>query len=111
MKYYIIVIFAVMVSACSQILLKQGTKKNYQTIWQQYLNLWVISGYIIMGVAMLANIFAMSKGVQVKEVSTIESFSYLFVPFLSWMLFNERITKKKAISITLIIIGIIIFFQ
>lgn len=59
---------------------------------------------------MLMNIFAMSKGVEVKEVSIIESMSYLFVPILSFVIFKERLTWRKVCAIGVIVIGIIIFF-
>ena len=59
---------------------------------------------------MMMNIFAMSRGVAVKDVSIIESMSYLFVPILSFVTFRERLTWRKIIAIGVIIIGIIIFF-
>ena len=62
-----------------------------------------------MGIAMLVNIYAMSKGVQVKEVSVIESLSYLFVPCLRWMIFKEQLSWKKIGAIGLIMIGVVVF--
>lgn len=59
---------------------------------------------------MMMNIFAMSRGVEVKQVSIIESMSYLFVPILSFVIFKERLTWQKIIAIGVIIIGIIVFF-
>ena len=107
---YLIVILSVLVSAGSQMLLKRGARNEYSAFWRQYINPWVIGGYAIMGLAMLANIYAMSEGVQVKEVSIIESLSYLFVPCLSWIYFHESITWCKVSAIATIIIGIVIFF-
>lgn len=109
--YYILVILSVFTAACAQMLLKRGAQQSYQSLIRQYLNPWVIGGYAIMGIAMLVNIFAMSKGVQVKEVSVIESLSYLFVPCLSWIFFRESITWHKVGAIAVIIIGVIIFFN
>ena len=74
------------------------------------MNGWVIGGYAIMFSTMMLNIFAMSKGVQVKEVSIIESMSYLFVPALSFIIFKEKLTWRKICAIALIITGVIIFF-
>ncbi len=108
--YYILVILSVFAAACAQMLLKQGARKNYIGFWRQYLNPWVIGGYAIMASSLILNIFCMSHGVQVKEVSVIESMSYLFVPLLAFMLFKENITIRKGIAIIVIIIGIIIFF-
>ena len=61
-------------------------------------------------VTMLMNIFAMSKGVKVKEVSIIESMSYLFVPVLSFVLFKEKLTWRRVSAIGVIIIGVLVFF-
>ena len=74
------------------------------------MNGWVISGYAIMFGTMVMNIFAMSKGVQIKELSIIESMSYLFVPTLSFILFKEKLTWRKIAAIAIIIIGVIVFF-
>ena len=108
--YYLLVIVSVLTAAGSQMLLKQGAKKEYSSFLRQYLNPWVVGGYGIMGCTLLLNIFCLSHGVQVKEVSTIESLSYLFVPLLSWLFFKERITWRKAGAIVVIMMGIVVFF-
>lgn len=108
--YIALVILSVFAAACAQMLLKQGARQGYATFLRQYLNIWVISGYAIMGGAMLLNIFCLSRGVMVKEVSIIESLSYLFVPILSLIFFKEKITLQKILAIALIMVGIAIFF-
>lgn len=108
--YYILVILSVFAAACAQMLLKQGARQDYVIFWQQYLNPWVIGGYGIMACSLVLNIWCMSKGIQVKEVSTIEAMSYLFVPCLAFLLFKERISVRKGIAIGIIIIGVILFF-
>lgn len=108
--YYLIVILSVFAAACAQMLLKQGARKDYAIWWRQYINPWVIGGYGIMAGSLVLNIWCMSKGVQVKEVSTIESLSYLFVPCLAFVLFREKITWRKGIAIGIIICGVILFF-
>ena len=108
--FYILVILSVFAAACAQMLLKQGARQNYVGFWRQYLNPWVIGGYSIMACSLILNIFCMSHGVQVKEVSVIESMSYLFVPCLAFVLFKEKITLRKVCAIAIIISGVIIFF-
>ena len=108
--YYLLVLLSVFAAACAQMLLKQGARQNYVGFWRQYLNHWVIGGYTIMACSLILNIFCMSRGMQVKEVSTIESLSYLFVPCLAFILFRERITLRKAGAIAIIISGVVIFF-
>lgn len=108
--YYIIVILSVFAAACAQMLLKQGAMKEYGSWWRQYINPWVVGGYGIMACSLVLNIWCMSKGVQVKEVSVIESMSYLFVPVLAFMLFKEKLTARKVCAIGIIIGGVILFF-
>lgn len=91
-------------------LLKQGARQGYKVWWRQYVNGWVISGYVILFSIMVMNIFAMSRGVKVQEVSIIEAISYLFVPMLSFLCFKEKLTWRKLGAIGIIIIGIIVFF-
>lgn len=110
MGYKWLVILSVFAAACAQMLLKRGAQQEYPSFLLQYLNGWVIGGYAIMFASLAANIFAMSKGVMVKEVSIIESMSYLFVPMLSFLLFKEKLSWKKVGAIVLIIMGIIVFF-
>lgn len=108
--YVALVILSVFAAACAQMLLKQGARQGYSTFIRQYLNVWVVSGYAIMGGAMLLNIFCLSRGVMVKEVSIIESLSYLFVPLMSWIFFKEKITWRKVVAVAIIMVGVIIFF-
>lgn len=107
--YKLIVILSVFAASVAQMLLKQGTKKQYSPLWRQYVNPWVIGGYGILAASLLLNVFCLNHGVQVKEVSVIESLSYLFVPLLSSLFFNERITLPKAGAVALILIGIVVF--
>ena len=108
--YKLLVVLAVFAAAGAQMLLKQGAKEAYPSFWRQYVNPWVICGYGIMGVSMLLNIFCLSRGVQVKEVSIIEALSYLFVPCLAWLFFKETVTWRKAGAIAVIMLGIVVFF-
>lgn len=108
--YYLLVIFSVLTAAGAQILLKRGADRAFHAWWRQYLNGYVIAGYAIMFACMALNIFAMSRGVKLKEVSIIESLSYLFVPLLSFLIFQEKLTWIKIVAIVVIIVGIIIFF-
>ena len=70
----------------------------------------VMGAYAIMACSLVLNIFCMSRGVQVKEVSVIESLGYLFVPTLAFFIFREKITWRKAGAIIIIIGGVILFF-
>ena len=108
--YYVFVILSVLVASAAQILLKIGATNTHNSLFLDYFNPWVISGYVLICFSLVVNIFSMSHGIQVKELSIIESLSYLFVPCLSWLCFNEEITRRKACAIAVIMVGIVIFF-
>ena len=110
MKYGLIALVVVFVAACAQMLLKQGARQQYTPWRRQYMNGWVIGGYSLMFAAMIANIWCMHQGLQLKELSIIESMSYFFVPALSWAVFKEPVTRRKALAVGIIIIGVIVFF-
>lgn len=110
MIYAVIAIVSVFAAACAQMLLKQGARMGYTPWWRQYLNGWVIAGYGVMFATMVVNIWCMHKGLLLKEISIIESMSYLFVPGLSWAIFREPLSRRKAVAIGIIVIGIIVFF-
>ena len=108
--YKLLVVFSVFMAAGAQMLLKKGASISYNRWIRQYLNCWVIGGYTIMGLSLVLNVFCLGHGVLVKEVSIIESLSYLFVPILSLFFFSEKLSKMKVVAITIIILGTFIFF-
>lgn len=108
--YHLIVAASVLVAAIAQMALKKGAQIPHSKIIYDYLNVWVIGGYALMFCSILIDIFCIGRGVKVKEVSTIESLSYLFVPVLGCFLFKEKITLRKAGAIALILAGVVIFF-
>lgn len=111
MNYKLAVVFSVFSASCAQMLLKQAARTHYTPFLRQYLNAWVIGGYAILMGSLLLNIFCMSRGVLLKEVSIIESASLLFVPTLSWLCFREPISLQKALGIVLVMAGGMVFFM
>ena len=108
--YLLMAIFSVLIASLAQILLKKGAMMTHTSFVKEYFNIWVVGGYLIMGSSLLINIFAMSRGIKLKEISIVESFSYLFVPILSYLFFKENITPRKIVSIIIIMVGITLFF-
>ena len=108
--YKLFVVLAVLAASGAQILLKKGAVHEYAPFWRQYLNPWVIGGYTILGGSLLLNVLCLGHGVLAKEISIIESLSYLFIPCLSWLVFREKLTWKKIGAIAIILSGIVVFF-
>lgn len=108
MIYYLLVAFGVFACSASQILLKKSATIEHHSPIYELLNWRVIVAYGIMFLTLVANIYAMSHGVLLKDMPILESLGYVFVPVLSTIFFHEYISKKTITVICLIIIGIIV---
>lgn len=108
-KYWIALFAAVFISAASQMLLKKGATIKRENIIKEYLNVWVISGYVLMVLSTLCVIYAY-RGVAYKNGAIIESLGYLLIMFLSRIFFGTKITKKKVIGNALILAGVLVFY-
>lgn len=108
-KYWLVLFLAVVISASSQMLLKQGASKKYDSVVREYLNPWVISGYALMILSTLCIIYAY-RGVAYKNGAIIESLGYILIMILSRLLFQEKITKKKLAGNLIILMGVLVFY-
>lgn len=108
-KYWASLFLAVIVSASSQMLLKKGASKKYDSVIREYLNPWVIGGYGLMVLSTLCVIFAY-KGVEYKNGATIESLGYLLIMILGRVIFDEKITKRKLLGNLIILLGVLVFY-
>ena len=107
---YLLVVISTLMGAASQMMLKRSAQQRYSSWWREYINIWVISGYTIMVLSLLINLWAIHIGVLAQEVSIIECINYLLIPLGAWWIFKEPITRRKALAIGVIIIGVIVFF-
>ena len=109
-KYVVLLILAVLVSSISQIILKKSASKTYDSVLKEYLNVYVITGYVLMVISTVLVVLGL-KGVPYKNEPIIESLGYLFVMILSNRLLGEKITKKKILGNGLILLGILIYYM
>lgn len=107
--YFWIYILTVFLSSFSQILLKKGAMNNYPNKIREYVNVFVISGYMLMLVSMILTIVAY-KGVEYKSGMIIESLGNVLVLILSYFFFKEKIGINKIVGIFLILCGFFIFY-
>lgn len=108
-SYVFLLIASVLIASCSQIILKKSASKEYSSIIREYLNVKVILGYGMMFISTILTIFAF-KGLDYKNGPIIESLGYIFIMFLSRIFLKEKITKKKIIGNSLILLGILVFY-
>ena len=110
MIYYLIVVIGVFACSASQILLKKSATIEYRSAIFELLNWRVMMAYGIMFVSLVTNIYAMSNGVQLKDMPVLEALGYVFVPMLSFFFLQERIDQRSLLSIVLVVIGIVVFY-
>ena len=108
-KYWLSAVLAVFIASFSQILLKKAATIQYENKIREYLNMYVILGYFLMIVSTLLVVYSY-KGIEYKNGAVIESLGYIVVMILSYLFFNEKISKEKAIGIGLILLGVFIFY-
>ena len=108
-SYVFLLIGSVLIASCSQIILKKSASKEYSSMIREYLNVRVIVGYGMMFISTILTIFAF-KGLDYKNGPIIESLGYIFIMFLSRIFLKEKITKKKIIGNSLILLGILVFY-
>lgn len=106
--YSLMLLIAVFISSVSQVLLKKSALKQYSSKIREYLNSLVIIAYIMFFSATLINVFAY-KYVPLSCGPILEATSYLYITFFGIKMFNEKIDKKKILSLLLILIGILIY--
>ncbi len=107
--YYVFGILSVIIASCSQILLKKGAMKKYDSFIREYLNVYVISGYLLMFGSLFLTMLAY-RGMNFMNVPVLEAVGYVLVPLLSYFFFKEGLTKKKVVGIACILAGIFVFY-
>ncbi len=108
-KYYILIIISISIAALSQILLKKAATKKYDSLLKQYINPFVIIGYLLTFTSMIITIICY-KGLEYKIVPLMESLGFIIVMFLSRIFFKEKLTTKKIVGTTVILIGIVVYY-
>ncbi len=110
MIYYILVVLGILACSSSQILLKHSANSDHRSKIYEIVNPWVVSAYAIFFISLLVNIWAMSHGIQLKEMAMLESLGYIFVPLLSVLLLKERIRGRTVLGIVVILVGLFVFY-
>lgn len=107
--YFFLYIVSVTIASISQLLLKKSAEGEHASIWQEYLNPWVIGGYGLLFLSMFLTVLAF-RGIDFKNGPVIESFGYVLVLFLSRLFLGERLTFRKLVGTGCILLGIFVFY-
>ena len=107
--FMLLALFSVTIASFSQVMLKLGAGKTYNSKIREYLNVYVITGYGMLFVSMVITVVAYSR-LSYLSVPIIEAVGYVLVPVLSYFIFKEKLTKRKISGILFILTGIIIYY-
>jgi drug/metabolite transporter (DMT)-like permease len=106
---YFFVLFAIILTGFSQILLKIGSNnKKSNNVLDIYWNYATISAYFLYILVTILYIYAMID-IPLKIVYALGSLNYLIILFFSSIILKEPITKVKVIATLIITSGVIIF--
>lgn len=75
----------------------------------EYLNPWVITGYILM----FGSVFLMYYGTSGRgffQRPVIDSLGYVLVPVCGAVFFHEKLTARKLVGICCIVLGMAVFY-
>jgi len=106
--YACVLLAGVFVSAISQVLLKKAANRRYDSRIREYLNPMVIIAYAMFVGTTLLSIIAY-KGIPLSMGPVLEATSYIYVTFFGLKFFDEKLNKKKIVSLVLIISGICVY--
>ncbi|WP_035778339.1 hypothetical protein [Butyrivibrio sp. MC2013] len=107
--FVLLALLGQLLASSSQILLKKSAGIHYSNFIRQYLNVWVIMGYGLLGISMIIAVVCYSR-MDYMKVVILEPVGYILVMFMSRFFFKEKISLKKLLGMGLIISGILIFY-
>lgn len=103
-----IMLFGVLISSFSQVLLKTAANKQYTTRLKEYLNIHVIIAYLLFFLSSICTLLAY-RVIPLSMGPILESASYIFVSAFGYFAFQEKIGKRKLGALLLIICGIVVY--
>ncbi|MCI2049096.1 MAG: EamA family transporter [Lachnospiraceae bacterium] len=98
------------IASFSQIILKKSTFQKYPDWIHEYLNKYVITGYLMLFCSMLLTIRAYGFADAYMNVPVLETMGYVFVMVLGRIFFGEKITRNKLIGMGFIFAGILAYY-
>ena len=107
--FLLLALLSVVIASFSQVMLKLGAGKTYNSKIREYLNVYVITGYGMLFVSMVITIVAYSH-LSYLSVPVVEAVGYVLVPILSYFIFKEKLSKRKLTGILFILTGIFIYY-
>jgi len=106
--YWLTLSLAVLLGSLAQIPLKKSSQTRHNSLLAYFVNIHTLTGYSIMFLASGFS-FISVRHIELKFLPIIESLGYVYVLFIGYLAFNERISIKEILASLLIISGVIVF--
>ncbi len=98
----------VLVSSVAQVMLKKEALKPHDSFIREYVNPLVIGGYVLMLISTLLLVVSF-RGIPLSMAPVLEAASYLYVTVFGVFIFKEKVGKRKAIALAIIMLGIFVY--
>ncbi|WP_058270222.1 DMT family transporter [Olsenella massiliensis] len=106
--YAALALLGVFVSGVSQVLLKKSAIRGHASRSREYLNPLVITAYALFVLATLLSTLAY-KVIPLSMGPILDATGYLYVTGFGVTIFKERLDRRQALALCLIIGGIVIY--
>ncbi len=117
MDYKIWLFIGILMGVFAQLIMKRGMKKHGQVklslktlhkeILKIYFNVFVFSGVVLYLLSFFIWIFVLSK-IDLSYAYPLVSVNFVLVAFFSKLFFKEKVSKKRWISIFVILVGVVL---
>ncbi|MBP5512432.1 EamA family transporter [Candidatus Saccharibacteria bacterium] len=98
----------VLISAIAQVLLKKSADKKHESKIKEYMNVPTIVAYGMFFAATVCNLFAY-KYISLSTGPVLGTIEYILVAIFGYFFLKEKVTRRKAIGLLIIFVGVIVF--
>lgn len=106
--YSLLLLFGVLISAISQVMLKKAAQKEYSNPLREYLNPLVIFAYVLFVGCTFLSVLAY-RAIPLSMGPILEATSYFYITYFGVKFFGEKINIQKCIALGFIVSGIIVY--
>lgn len=107
--YSIIYLIGVIISSFAQLLLKKASSINYNNKIKEYLNFKTLFAYFVFFSATIFSVYSY-KGIPLSLGPILGTTEYIFITILSIVFLKEKISIKKILGLSLVLVGIFVYF-
>jgi multidrug transporter EmrE-like cation transporter len=106
---YLFALLSIVLGSVAQVSMKIGANQFHssKSLLANYLNLYVLIGFILYGISAVLWIYALSK-IPLSIAYPMVSFGYIIVVIASYFILHEPINVLKSVGLFIIIIGVVL---